>query len=119
MAQNFKNDSPTVADCLAGTPGERLDLVREFFRCRGLFGQSLELKCEEQTYRLICDERAMAVFRVNRNQVLPPGNPGWMVCRLDNDSLFEECAEPGLAECRLSCPNSLQDWLELVDKNFC
>ncbi len=111
-------EGPSIADCLAGTPSERLERVREFFRQRGLYGQSLVLSHGDQTYRLICDERALAVFRVNHNQGLPPGNPGWMVCRLDNDSLFEECGAPGLAQCKLACPHSLQDWLEFVDKNF-
>ncbi len=118
MTQRAGSAGPGIADCLTGSPGERLARVREFFHSRGLFGQSLELSHEDQTYRLICDERALAVFRVNKNQGLPPGNPGWMVCRLDSDSLFEECAAPGLAECKLACPHSLRDWLELVDKNF-
>jgi hypothetical protein len=118
MTQKAGGAGPSIADCLEGTPGRRLETVREFFRLRGLFGQSLELNHQEQRYRLICDERALAVFRVNHNQGLPPGNPGWMVCRLDNDSLFEECDEPGLAGCKLACPHGLKEWLELVDENF-
>ena len=118
MTQKAESAGPSIADCLKGTPGQRLEMVREFFRCRGLFGQSLELSHQDQTYRLICDERALAVFRVNHNQGVPPGNPGWMVCRLDNDSLFEECEAPGLAGCKPACSQALQDWLELVDKNF-
>jgi hypothetical protein len=118
MAQKAGSAGPSIADCLEGTPGQRLEKVREFFHARGLFGQSLELNCDDQLYRLICDERALAVFRVNNNQGLPPGNPGWMVCRLDRDSLFEECDESGLAGCKLACPHGLKEWLELVDKNF-
>lgn len=118
MKREAGSASPSIADCLQGTPDQRLEQVREFFRSRGLYGQSLELKQGDQTYRLVCDERALAVFRVNHNQGLPPGNPGWMVCRLDNDSLFEECDTEGLAQCKLACPHGLKEWLELVDKNF-
>jgi hypothetical protein len=118
MTEKAGSAGPSIADCLTGTPSERLDIIREFFHQRGLFDQNLEISLEGQAYRLVCDDRAFAVFRLNQNQGLPPGNPGWMVCRLDRDSLFEECDTQGLAQCKLACPHGLREWLELVDKNF-
>lgn len=118
MTERVESAGPGIADCLTGTPGERLENVREFFRQRGLLNQNLEVSLEGQTYRLVCDDRAFAVFRLNKNQGLPPGNPGWMVCRLDKDSLFEECDTQGLAQCKLACPHGLQEWLELVEESF-
>jgi hypothetical protein len=118
MTQKAGSAGPSITDCLSGTPGQRLEQIRDFFRCRGLLGKSLELNLEDRAYRLVCDDRALAVFRVNHNQGLPPGNPGWMVCRLDNDSLFEECETEGLSQCKLACYQGLREWLELVDKEY-
>lgn len=118
MCPKSHGPASRAADCPQGGPAEQLDKVREFFRARGLLGKKLNLQVGGQTYRLVCDDRALAVFRVNERKGLPPGNPGWMVCRLDRDSLFEECASPGLNQCQLACPHTLRDWLELVEKEF-
>ncbi len=118
METEGKDPRPAPADCLGGEPGEQLARVQEFFRARGLFGHRLALGQGGCTYRITCDERAFAVFRVNEARGLPPGNPGWMVCRLDRDSLFEECRTPGLCQGHLACPHDLGAWLELIDESW-
>jgi hypothetical protein len=106
----------TVADCLAAPEGEpRLAAVREFFAQRGLLGRRLTVEREGRTYRLFCDQRSFSVHRINPHRGLPPGNPGWLVCRLDAEGLFEEAGSPELARCRLACGHKLADWLELAE----
>ena len=35
-----------------------------------------------------CDDACFSVYRVNDKSYLPPGLPGWMVCRVSADECF-------------------------------
>jgi NifB/MoaA-like Fe-S oxidoreductase len=76
--------------------------VHAEFSSRGLLGRPLRLTLDAELYRVICDDRCFSVYRINSRPNLPPGVPGWTVCRLS----AEQCLGRGAHECQAG------DWLE-------
>ncbi len=90
--------------------------AHQAFSRRGLLRQSLRLTHGERLYSVRCDDDCFSVYRVNDKPFLPPGLPGWMVCRLSREECFSLDQEEGA--CVLpQTPEQLgqaQAWLELV-----
>jgi hypothetical protein len=90
--------------------------AHEAFRCRGLLGRTLRVSHEDRLYSVRCDQDCFSVYRVNQKPFLPPGLPGWMVCRLTRQECFSLDQEEHA--CRLpQTPEQLEEalaWLELV-----
>ncbi|MBI5522683.1 MAG: hypothetical protein HY910_08655 [Desulfarculus sp.] len=90
--------------------------AREAFASRGLLRCSLRVSLGERLYSVRCDEECFSVYRVNDKPFLPPGLPGWMVCRLSAQECFsldqdeKACALPQTPE-QLA---QARAWLELV-----
>lgn len=58
------------------------------FSARGLLSQSLRLGHGERIYSVRCDNDCLSVYRINDKPFLPPGLPGWIVCRLSRQECF-------------------------------
>jgi hypothetical protein len=56
--------------------------LRAEFEDRGLLRRALRMEREGRLYSVRCDQDCFTVYRVNQNPHLPPGLPGWMVCRV-------------------------------------
>ena len=86
------------------------------FARRGLLRQSLRISQGERLYSVRCDDDCFSVYRVNEKPYLPPGLPGWMVCRLSASECFS--LDPEEKACGLpQTPEQLEQaraWLELV-----
>lgn len=62
--------------------------VRDEFARRGLLGRVVRLQQRGRFYSVRCDEDCFVVYRVNDRAHLPPGLPGWVVCRLSSGGCF-------------------------------
>jgi hypothetical protein len=67
--------------------------VREAFARRGLLGRALRVEALGRSYSVRCDDECFTVYRVNDKPYLPPGLPGWIVCRLGPDQCFSLATE--------------------------
>lgn len=88
--------------------------IREEFREKGLLGQSLMLEYEGIRYRITCDESAFIVYRVNENSGPRHHVPGWPVCLVNADTIFEECGSQDLGNDHCACGLDVDKWLDLV-----
>ncbi|MFH1033634.1 MAG: hypothetical protein V1806_03935 [Pseudomonadota bacterium] len=88
----------------------------EAFRQRGLLGRALRISHGQRLYSVRCDQDCFSVYRVNEKPFLPPGLPGWMVCRLSREECFS--LDQDERTCHLpQTPEQLDEalaWLELV-----
>ncbi len=62
--------------------------VRQQFESRGLLGRVLRLELEGKPYSVRCDADCFSLYRINEKPHLPPGLPGWTVCRLTLGECF-------------------------------
>jgi len=88
--------------------------VRKVFHELGILGSSLSLEYEGVSYRVSCDDNAFMVYRVNSNSGMRHHVPGWPVCLVNSDTIFEECSSPGLGLDHYACGVDLDKWLEII-----
>ena len=100
------------------SPDELLQKLRAEFEGRGLLRRALRMEWQGRVYSVRCDQDCFTLYRVNQNPYLPPGLPGWMVCRvaagecfsLDENEAMCIPAEAGLGEALFWARTAL-DWL--------
>ncbi len=83
----------------AGGAEELLARAREAFAARGLMGKVVAFVAGGRRFHARCDRECFTVYEVNQTPHLPPGLPGWMVCRLGVGQCFglapgESCPPP-------------------------
>jgi hypothetical protein len=100
------------ADC---GPAELLQRIGEFFSRWGIFGHSLSLEYEGNRYRVSCDEEAFIVYRVNSGTPVKHHVPGWPVCLVNSETIFEEHSSPGLGDDHCACGADIGEWLKIID----
>ncbi|MCF8032656.1 MAG: hypothetical protein K9K66_06735 [Desulfarculaceae bacterium] len=95
---------------------ELFSLVQGEFSRRGLLGRILEMHLLGNAYSVRCDMDCFSLYRVNQRPHVPPGMPGWTVCRLSAAECFsldaseKTCPEP-------ASPQSLHEaraWVERI-----
>ena len=94
--------------------------VRAAFAARGLLRQAIRISQDGRAYSLRCDDACFTVYRINEKPFLPPGEPGWMVCRLECGVCFslDPAGEPcGLPQdpARLAAARA---WADLAKKHL-
>lgn len=99
------------------SPGRVFSRIRDAFQARGLFGSPLSVEYAGSRYRISCDERNFIVYRVSENSLSRHHVPGWPVCMVNADTIFEECSLPGLADDHYSCDATVEKWLEILDSS--
>jgi hypothetical protein len=62
--------------------------VYDGFARQGLLGRAVRLSETGRIYSVRCDRDCFTVYRVNDKPFLPPGLPGWTVCRLTRAECF-------------------------------
>jgi len=97
------------------SPVELFALVHGLFGQLGLLGRKISVMVDSCRYRLCCDDAAFVVYRVNtewaRHHV-----PGWPVCLVNRDIIFEECGSETLGNDHCACSVPLERWLTLVSE---
>ena len=99
---------------LHGSAEEVFSRIRDRFRGMDLLGRNLVVEHEGNRYRVSCDETSFMVYRVNDNGGPRHHVPGWPVCLVNADMIFEECCSQGLGRDHYSCGLDIERWLELA-----
>ncbi|BEQ15400.1 hypothetical protein [Desulfoferula mesophila] len=72
-----------------GEPGKELfDLVLREFARRDLLDQVVRVRVYGRFYSARCDAECFSLYRINERPHVPPGLPGWTVCRLARSECF-------------------------------
>jgi hypothetical protein len=101
------------------SPGIVFSHIRDAFLKRGLLGTNLSVEYGGCRYRVSCDEKNFMVYRVTENSQLRHHVPGWPVCLVNTDTIFEECSSPVLGEDHYACDATVEQWLEIIDLCVC
>ena len=94
------------------------DVLRNFieiFTGNGWLNKNIAIVYQNKRYRISCNEERFFAYQINENGGHGPGVPGWPVCIIKNDSIFDESGIPDFE------PESLtvHDWLNLISaQNF-
>lgn len=88
------------------------------FRDLGLLGTALSIEHDGVRYKIVCDENAFMVYRINSNSGSRHHMPGWPVCLVNSITIFEECCSPSLGRDHFACGLDIEAWLEMVDTHY-
>jgi len=91
--------------------------IQREFRAWGMLGKSLSLEHQGVRYRVLCDEKAFMVYRVNDGGNLRHHVPGWPVCLVNSHSVFEECCSPKLGNDHYACGLDIEMWLAVIHRH--
>jgi len=92
------------------SPAGVLQEFIEIFEGKGWLNKHLRIKYQDKTYRVHCNEQLFFAYRINEYSYLPPGAPGWFVCKVGQDYVFDESGPSYPA----STEPSIQDWLTVI-----
>ncbi len=106
---------PPSRQGLAGSPGELLRHIRDFFDRLGMVGQTLSVEYEGNWYRVCCDENTFMVYRVNSDGGVRHHMPGWPVCLVNSVTIFEEHCLPDLGDDHCASGADICRWLEIIE----
>ncbi|RJX33972.1 MAG: hypothetical protein C4525_08895 [Desulfarculus sp.] len=101
---------------------ELFERVRREFDRRGLLRRVLRLNLAGRTYSVRCDADCFSLYRINEKPHLPPGLPGWTVCRLGLDECFSldqqetACPEPASPQALEQAAAWVQAVVALLDQ---
>gem|GEM_PF-589174 len=99
---------------LGDTPHETFNAIKRFFNDRRVFGEILSLEHQGICYRIWCDEECFMVYRANDSGGSFHHVPGWPVCLVTSQSVFEECSAPSMADDHHACELDIIRWLQVV-----
>ena len=99
------------------TPSESLEKIRRELAGMGIDHQDLTVEVRGVSYRITYDHESFVVYRVNHCRGHKHHVPGWPVCLVTKETIFQECSGEGLAEDHCSCGISIDQWLKIVQKN--
>ncbi|MCA1962191.1 MAG: hypothetical protein LDL33_15525 [Desulfomonile sp.] len=101
-------------EILQQAPAALLGQIREYFSAAGLLGATLSLKHQGQWYRISCDDDVFMVYRVNSGLMARHHVPGWPVCMVTRETIFEEHHAPGLGDDHCACGADIARWMRII-----
>ncbi len=96
------------------SPAEILAQIREIFDDLNLPANTLTVEHEDQCYRISCDETSFMVYRVNCAGKNRHHLPGWPVCLVTEESVYEEHCAPGLGDDHCASGCDVESWLSIL-----
>jgi hypothetical protein len=96
------------------SPDDIFRHIRNLFTDLGIFGSVMCLVHDGIPYRISCDENAFMVYRANDSTGSRHHVPGWPVCLVTAQQIFEECRTEGLGSDHHACVVELTHWLDMV-----
>jgi len=103
------------------TPSETLNKIRKRFNELDRDRRDVIVEVGGISYRIAFNPDSFVVYRINHCKGHRHPVPGWPVCLVTNDTLFEECSGSGQGTDHCSCNVTIDEWLEIVqeqDKSF-
>ncbi len=83
----------------------------EIFDGKDWLNKELRIKYQSKSYWISCNEERFFAYQINENCALGPGVPGWPVCLIRKDYVYDESEISALTSTRLSA----HDWLNIID----
>ena len=94
---------------------EVLQKLIEIFTSKGWLNNNLIINYQNNRYRISCNEERFFAYRINENCGLSPGVPGWPVCIIKKDYIYDES---GILDFTPAALN-IYDWLNIMaTQNF-
>jgi len=82
----------------------------EIFDSKGWLNKKLSIKYPNKRYRVSCNEERFFAYQINECCGLGPGVPGWPVCLIRKDYVYDESETHDLTSTKLN----LHDWLNII-----
>lgn len=102
---------------LEADPADILSQIRDLFARLGIDGRTLALTHQGGTYRVSCSEDSFVVYRTNNDAGGNHHVPGWPVCLVDKDNVFQEPISQHSGGDHCACGIGLQEWLCMVEQH--
>lgn len=96
------------------SPDDIFRHIKTLFSELGIFGSVLSLEHEGIAYRICCDDTCFMVYRANDATGSRHHVPGWPVCLVTEQQVFEECRADGIGSDHHACVVRLTHWLDMV-----
>ncbi len=97
------------------SPRDVLHELIEIFTRKDWLNKKFRIKYQNKAYWISCNEESFFAYQINENCGRGPGVPGWPVCIIRKDYIYDESGIPDLTSTKLS----LHDWLNiLANQNF-
>ena len=97
------------------SPSETFNRVYELLKSMNLVNKEIVVELSGHSYKARCDETSFMVFRVHNNLGPRSHVPGWPVCLITRDTIFEECCaseDPSVDS--FHCQTGLDSWIEII-----
>lgn len=92
-----------------------LQKLIEIFTSKGWLNNNLIINYQNKRYRIYCNEERFIAYQINENCGLSPGVPGWPVCIIKQDYIYDES---GILDFTPAALN-IYDWLNIMaTQNF-
>ena len=93
------------------SPRDVLPKLIQIFESKGWLNKKLRIKYQNKRYWISCNEERFFAYQINENCSLGPGVPGWPVCIIREDYVYDESGIPD------STPTSLNmhGWLNIIE----
>ena len=97
------------------SPHDVLHKLIEIFASKGWLNKKLRIKYQNKRYWISRNAERFFAYQINENCGLGPGVPGWPVCTIRKDYVYDESGIPDLTSTKLN----MQDWLNIIaNQNF-
>ncbi len=97
------------------SPRDVLHKLIEIFASEGWFNKKPKMRYKNERYRISCSEEGSFAYQINGNCCLGPGVPGWPVCIIRKDYVYDESGIPDITSTKLD----MHDWLNIIaNQNF-
>ena len=118
MPFKVKNEPLTVSCVdLEEEPEKVLGQIRQLFSKLGIDSGTVALEHEGGLYRVSCNEHTFVVYRTTLHVGGNHHLPGWPVCLVDRDNIFQEQTSQGPTGDHCECRLGLREWLSLVERH--
>ncbi len=92
------------------SPCDVLHKFIDIFASKGWLNKKLRIKYQSKRYWISCNEERFFAYQINENCGLGPGVPGWPVCLIRKDYVYDESEISDLTPTKLSA----HDWLNII-----
>ncbi|MGC8605498.1 MAG: hypothetical protein ACP5VS_17675 [Desulfomonilaceae bacterium] len=100
------------------SPSETLEKIIQRFERLGLYRHELTVTVGGASYRIALNPDSFVVYRINHCKGHKHHVPGWPVCLVTREAIFEECFDTGLGKDHCSCGITIEQWIEIAKKNI-
>ncbi len=92
------------------SPCDVLHKFIEIFGSKGWLNKKLRIKYQSTRYWISCNKERFFAYQINENCGLGPGVPGWPVCIIRKDYVYDESEISDLTSTKLNA----HGWLNII-----